>query len=178
LILDVGSGTRGYDATCRGHVNLDIGKTCNYAPNFIQGDAHHLPFKDNVFEKVFFYDIIEHVDSPIQCLREINRVLVPHGEIEVSTPNPLHWRIWLRALRGKDIVLGCYPDHIACWTDAEISNLLLRTGFTGIVFDYCILPVTVKDDPRHARFDWPAFRFGFKRVTGRSLIVHAVKKGS
>lgn len=41
---------------------------------FVQGDAHHLPFKDNAFDTVIISDVLEHVIDPVQVCREATRV--------------------------------------------------------------------------------------------------------
>lgn len=40
----------------------------------IVGDAHNLPYPDNSFDCVLCYQTIEHLDSPLLCLRELGRV--------------------------------------------------------------------------------------------------------
>jgi ubiquinone/menaquinone biosynthesis C-methylase UbiE len=43
-------------------------------PNFVQADAHNLPFKDDEFDTAVLGDILEHVVDPVQVLREAGRV--------------------------------------------------------------------------------------------------------
>lgn len=43
-------------------------------PNFVQADAHNLPFKDNEFDTAVLGDILEHSPDPAQMLREAGRV--------------------------------------------------------------------------------------------------------
>jgi ubiquinone/menaquinone biosynthesis C-methylase UbiE len=42
--------------------------------NFVQADAHNLPFKDNEFDTAVLGDIVEHSSDPAQMLREAGRV--------------------------------------------------------------------------------------------------------
>lgn len=172
--LDVGSGSMRYaPTTSRGDVNLDIGPPNGRQENFVLGDAHHLPFRANTFRLTYFYDVIEHVESPIRALREIRRV---SSAVEISTPNPLHWRKFLRAARGKDIILGSQPDHISTWTDAEIRNLLALSGFKNVVIRFVVLPASRLVPARHIRWDVTVHGvLGrlFGRVTGRHLLVMA-----
>ncbi len=42
--------------------------------NFVQGDAHQLPFKDNSFDTVVISDVMEHVINPTQVCKEATRV--------------------------------------------------------------------------------------------------------
>jgi ubiquinone/menaquinone biosynthesis C-methylase UbiE len=179
MILDVGSGSATYTAAqSRGEINIDIGRPKVVPDNFVQCDAHHLPFKTGVFDKAFFYDVIEHLDSPLKALKEICRVLRNDGAIELSTPNPLHWRNFLRALRNKDLLLTPVPDHITTWTDAEMRNLMIRAGFNNICISFTLLKATQEQDYGHMKYDLPLFNLSafFRRVTGRAMIVNAVKE--
>jgi SAM-dependent methyltransferase len=58
-----------------------------------------LPFADGSFDCVVFSEVIEHlVYSPLPPLREMRRVLVPGGNLILTTPNDLYLRNRLRAL--------------------------------------------------------------------------------
>jgi hypothetical protein len=58
-------------------------------PNFTQGDAHRLPFKDKSFTTVVFAEIMEHVRDPTRCLLEALRVAT--DRIVISAPNEFCW---------------------------------------------------------------------------------------
>ncbi|MCS7095737.1 MAG: class I SAM-dependent methyltransferase, partial [Nitrososphaerota archaeon] len=84
LILEVGCGYAPMHVPSEeAQIKLDIirGKA-----NIIS-DAHHLPFKSEMFSKVVMYEVIEHVDSPKEVLSEIYRVLKHKGILELTTPN-------------------------------------------------------------------------------------------
>lgn len=84
-MLDVGCGPKP-----RGEVNIDFFRggqnpqtgdqvRGEFMPsknikNFIMADAMHLPIKDKSFEVVFSSHTIEHVQKPMQMLREMCRV--------------------------------------------------------------------------------------------------------
>jgi SAM-dependent methyltransferase len=123
LILDLGSGTN-RSSIARGNVCIDLcRRPGNRPPVFVCTDAHHLPFTDAVFDKVCTYEVIEHVENPTRCLREIHRVLREKGVLELTTPNVFHWRITLRQVRGLPAVLSD-TGHISCWSQAELQNIL------------------------------------------------------
>jgi ubiquinone/menaquinone biosynthesis C-methylase UbiE len=77
--LDVGCG-----AEPKGDVNIDYfindRSQCiteydpKKIPNFIRAVAYPLPFRDNSFEIVRASHVLEHLDSPINALREWKRV--------------------------------------------------------------------------------------------------------
>jgi len=91
--LDVGCGD-----SPRGQVNVDKNKksnpeitvstvSINYKkiPNFVVASGLFLPFRDESFEKVFCYDVIEHTDKPKKMLDELIRVA--SHEIHIKTPH-------------------------------------------------------------------------------------------
>lgn len=42
--------------------------------DFVQGDAHHLPFKAGSFDTVLISDVLEHVVDPVKVCKEATRV--------------------------------------------------------------------------------------------------------
>lgn len=52
------------------HVDLDV---YNHK-NFVQADAHNLPFADDEFDTAVLGDMLEHCPDPVQVLREAGRV--------------------------------------------------------------------------------------------------------
>lgn len=87
--LDVGAGRLAYkpliEKRANQYISLDIERK-SPALDYL-GDAHHLPFKDNSFETVFCSQVLEHVVSPKQVLKEIYRVLKPDGQAIISAPH-------------------------------------------------------------------------------------------
>ena len=49
------------------------------------GDAHHLPFRDSTFDRVFAFNVFEHLADPKAAAREIHRVLKPGGRVIIHT---------------------------------------------------------------------------------------------
>lgn len=52
----------------------------------VQGNANNLPFKDNSFDVVGLFDIIEHFQNQVKPLREAERVVRDRGIIAVTVP--------------------------------------------------------------------------------------------
>jgi len=174
MILDVGCGHLGSHLS-RGEINIDVSKPVRVPKNFVLADAHNLPFIDNSFEKVYFYDVIEHVENPSKCLREIHRVLKSGKTVEISTPNPLHWRKFLRVARGKKIELSG-REHIAAWTHIEMEILLEKANFRNVNVYFTILPATERWDSRqHILLDKLMYEILPSSITGRNMIVIAQK---
>jgi len=58
----------------------------------VVGDAHALPFRDNTFDRVFAFNVFEHLRSPRRAAAEVLRVLKPNGLVAIHTAflQPLH----------------------------------------------------------------------------------------
>jgi ubiquinone/menaquinone biosynthesis C-methylase UbiE len=93
VVLDVGCGSGDLMlslAVRAGFViGLDISKDSLYVAkslyknlakvDFVLGDAEFLPFKGESFNKVFAFEVLEHLSSPFNSLREIWRLLKKGG---------------------------------------------------------------------------------------------------
>lgn len=71
FVLDVGCGE-----LQRGHVNVDMTKPFSLKPSglFVLADGQHLPFRANIFDRVYSSHTIEHVNNPSKFFNELVRV--------------------------------------------------------------------------------------------------------
>jgi ubiquinone/menaquinone biosynthesis C-methylase UbiE len=79
MILDVGCGEHFHgDVNLDRYVNPTIHRNnhlrTKFIPNFVVGDAQHLPFKNDCFDKVVSNHVIEHLQKPMLMLQESCRV--------------------------------------------------------------------------------------------------------
>jgi len=58
-------------------------------PNFVCADAHDLPFEDNSFDICCLDEILEHVNDPVQVLKEAVRVC--SKKVIFTVPNEWDW---------------------------------------------------------------------------------------
>lgn len=141
----------------------------NYS-KMIKADICKLPFKDNSVDTVIMGGIIEHLENPMQALKEVNRVLKHNGIVLIETPNPYFPPViisdWLMNLRYY-----FYDTHLSLFPRRIMLKLLWHTGFNlrkieGCGFnlnEYLTIPmiqqlsqdliyVAGKDKPRGKRF--------------------------
>lgn len=62
--------------------------------DFVLGDMHKMPFKNNSFDKAVSSEVLEHLSNDTLALKEIFRILKPGGTLVVSVPSinyPLFW---------------------------------------------------------------------------------------
>jgi len=160
-LLDVGCGD-----VPKGDVNLDLfyyGK----GENFVLGEAHHLPFKDEMFTRVHCKHCLEHLDNPLVFFGEAKRVLKKEGVLECVYPTDtmltkktvhnllnLHWSSafkWKRKLLGADKIN--YGGHKWQLRDDRVLRLLQKAGFKGVEFERISFP-TIRMDSDKKKKRW------------------------
>jgi SAM-dependent methyltransferase len=72
-----------------GYVNLDLFAVPGVD---VAADAHELPFRDGLFQRVECDAVLEHVKKPEKVMEEMRRVLAPGGYLHLVTPfcHPFH----------------------------------------------------------------------------------------
>lgn len=121
-VLDIGCGNRAMLQWLKpntAYIGLDYPPT--HAKGYLGrpdlfGDGQCLPFRAASFDTVLVLDVLEHLPSPEQCVREAARVLRGSGQLILQTPflYPLH-----------DI-----PHDFQRWTLAGLEELTQRQGFS------------------------------------------------
>lgn len=122
-VLDAGAGECAYKdwfAHCR-YVGVDLGvgeSAWNYTNLSTFAELGALSFADASFDAVVCTQVLEHVDSPLEVLKEFRRVLRPGG------------RLWLSAPMA-------HPEHQAPYdffryTSYGLRSLCDRAGFSQI----------------------------------------------
>jgi len=84
-----------------------------------QADATAIPFGDSVFDAVFLFDVLEHVDQEAKALAEIRRVLRPGGTLLVTVPAFM----FLYGLQDE------VSEHKRRYRRKPLVALLCRSGF-------------------------------------------------
>jgi SAM-dependent methyltransferase len=78
----------------------------------LQADAGHLPFEDESFDVVLANHMLYHVKDRPRALREVRRVLQPHGAFFASTPGRANTRELLELIdAAAESVAKTEPAH-------------------------------------------------------------------
>lgn len=93
--------------------SLDIAKKYDstHSVDYLQGDAYHLPFKDNTFNIVCAIDFLEHIDKPFKAIQEASRVLKPGGLFVFHTLNRTSMS-WVFTIKFLKWLRKNSPSHI------------------------------------------------------------------
>lgn len=128
IVLDIGArdgGLRAFLPPAVTYQGFEI------APEFASDDirtgdiSEGLPFPDGSFDCAFCIEVLEHVPTPFEALREVYRVVKPGGVLVLSVPNPYHI---------KELIWNVFriPDrqgHIYSWTRQTMTQLAAMSGF-------------------------------------------------
>lgn len=86
--------------------------------------AYSLGFPDKSIDVVVMMEVLEHLDSPQEALKELARVARKH--VLISTPREPLWRA-LNFLRCKYVLsLGNTPGHINHWSSRGLRREVSR----------------------------------------------------
>jgi SAM-dependent methyltransferase len=129
-ILDVGCGLGMYVTRFREFsdevfgVDIDEEKVeiaSKTLPNIVEAPAESLPFPDEYFDVILLHEVIEHVESDRQTIREAVRCLRPGGEVVIFAPNRLYPFETHGFFLGKRFVFRLLP--LINWTPDPIRNI-------------------------------------------------------
>ena len=87
-------------------------------------------FKDESFDVVAFFDVIEHVRNPLDFMVRVNNLLRKSGKVYIVTPS---LDSWSAKLLGKNW-MEYKVEHLSYFNKKAITLLLEKTGFHKIRF--------------------------------------------
>lgn len=93
-------------------------------------DGDKLPFKDNEFDVVLSFDLLEHIPNVKNHLKEVHRILKPNGIYLFQTPNKIintPWTIFLTKSLST-----CQIHHCSLQTYWSLKSILTENAFRDI----------------------------------------------
>jgi ubiquinone/menaquinone biosynthesis C-methylase UbiE len=98
-----------------------------------------LPYEDETFDAVVFFDVLEHVEQPGLFMQEARRVLVPNGLLYAFVPCEGDvvslWHL-LEIVHLKKNITKLYAGHIQYFSRASLKNLFRSAGFSVLKVRY------------------------------------------
>jgi SAM-dependent methyltransferase len=104
----------------------------------IHFDLHQIPLEENRFDVVFCNHVMEHVNDPIQCMKEIYRVMKPGGWAIMQVPQDMS-----RAITNEDPSITSraerekhfwQKDHVRLF-GRDYPQWLEKAGFKVAIYD-------------------------------------------
>lgn len=89
-----------------------------------------LSFSSESFPAILCSHVLEHVDAPINLLRECHRILKPEGLLVLGLPIESNLVNWLRGHK----YFYHHPGHLYSFSLENINVLLQKTGFDIVRF--------------------------------------------
>lgn len=201
-VLDLGAGGGRHAAWLRDHGavvvagDLVVAQADRDDADWVRLDGAALPFADASFDVVLCAEVLEHVPSPAEVVREARRVLAPRGQLVVSVPSAWPEAVaWALSLEYHAVPGG----HVRIWSLRGITRLLEAQGFRVVArhrrhalhapywWARCLLGIARSDhDPRIEWLGWRLVKAAVGEapllgrlealldpVLGKSLVVYA-----
>ena len=91
-----------------------------------QGSLANAQFPDGGFDMITSFEVIEHINNPIDDLMEKRRIIRTGGALYITTPN---FNSLIRYYLGPRDLNIFYPEHLSYYTPRTIHNLLRKFDF-------------------------------------------------
>lgn len=104
----------------------------NYS-KFIQGNVSTLCdfFEDDSLEVIHAGEILEHLEAPLDFLRNCHSLLTDRGFLVLSTPNPNSiWERFLTMTLSRRFMYAA--DHVCLYPQRWLIRMMELAGFTNI----------------------------------------------
>lgn len=102
-------------------------------------DVFNLPFKAGTFDFILMAEVMEHLGSPIDALKELHRVLKPGGVLVISVPykEKLSYQICIHCNRPTPT-----NAHLHSFDEIKLKGLIESAGFFKIKLTTCLNKIT------------------------------------
>jgi SAM-dependent methyltransferase len=90
-LLDIGCGEKPYKAHFAGRVTEHVGVDQPESPHALDhvdvlATATSIPLPDSSFDTALLSELLEHLEEPLDAIREAHRLLRPGGHVIITTP--------------------------------------------------------------------------------------------
>ncbi len=138
LLLDVGcfrgyllSGAREQGWQVKGTELSEQAAACarkDYDLDIHTGSLADANYRENLFDVVSMFDVIEHLTDPVEYLKEVRRILRPGGLLYIETPN---FNSITRYCLGKHWSIF-FPWHLYYFTSRTLARLVNKVSLDVI----------------------------------------------
>lgn len=106
----------------KGYLNVDFSPTVS--PDIVHNlNQFPYPFKENSFELIEAFHVLEHLDKPFEVMKELHRILKPNGVLLVKVPHFSRGFTHAEHAHGFDITFPLY-----------FNPSFTKSGYFGVNF--------------------------------------------
>lgn len=98
--------------------------------NVRHGLLQEAGYADGQFDAVTLFEVIEHLQQPLELLRECQRILRPGGILLIDTGNSASWSMAAMGARWEYLSVAKHGGHISFFCPASIAAIGQRSGFS------------------------------------------------
>lgn len=95
-----------------------------------QGLLQQGEYADGQFDAVTLFEVIEHLQQPLELLQDIYRILRPGGILLIGTGNAASWSMSAMGERWEYLDIAKHGGHISFYNPQSIATLAQRSGFS------------------------------------------------
>jgi 2-polyprenyl-3-methyl-5-hydroxy-6-metoxy-1,4-benzoquinol methylase len=134
-ILDIGCGTgffleeakaMGWEVFGTEFTNEAISICKSKGIAMQKGSLNTENYNAQMFDIITSFEVIEHINNPIEEVKGINKILRKGGLVYVTTPN---FNALERFLLKADYSVITYPEHLSYYTPKTLNYLFTHNGF-------------------------------------------------
>lgn len=91
-----------------------------------QGKLNNANYKPEMFDIITSFEVLEHINNPIEEIKNFNALLRKRGLVYVTTPN---FNSISHALLKEKWTVFNYPEHLSYYTPSTLQKLFESVGF-------------------------------------------------
>lgn len=95
----------------------------------LQGDAFHLPFASETFDRIICSEVMEHVHDYRGAIRELHRVAKPGAKVAITIPTATSEHLYLRL---GDEYFESPGGHIRIFRPRDLAEGMAAAGFDTV----------------------------------------------
>jgi len=139
-LLDIGCGVghfpsvamqRGWESFGTEYSTKAVAHARKKGINMHIGPLQTATFDAESFDVITSFEVIEHLNNPIEEINTIYRLLRPGGIFYCTTPN---FNSLLRYWLMTDYKVIEYPEHLSYYTKKTLTKLMIANGFKLVKF--------------------------------------------
>jgi SAM-dependent methyltransferase len=95
-----------------------------------QGLLQEGGYSNGQFDAVTLFEVIEHLQQPLELLHDVHRILRPGGILLIGTGNAASWSMAALGERWEYLNITKHGGHVSFFTPNSIALLAKRSGFS------------------------------------------------